>query len=515
MTENASPDAKATEFLEKLKKALSRSGDFPASARVVSQLRELVSNPDTSTNQVAELILGEPSLGARVLHVVNSSFYKRAKEIYTVSQAVVQIGMRPLAELCSGLILLQKFIPAARKGGPFATCLKRTITTALLTSSLTSEMNKDSNGGSEEKTGKDEAGYLTGSFAEMGTLLLAYYFPKLYESAEKRSQTKNQPLAKSIKELVGLSPFEISKEVISELKLPQKYIDVIDQGNTLLEEPTKKTSKAMESNKDAPLIYSLYAGSRLSTAITDGNSGDEIQDVLDELHNIVPLENVSMSEVLGSLTEAFEDYCSALELKLPKLPEELKEYREQKAREKEQDEGISESGEGAEESSPRQKLSEEEQFAEFVEEIRAAVENREPSASVITTVMETCAWGLGFDRVLLMLLAPGKKHLAGRMLLGNIEGFNPKEFTRPIGKEASSYAPDAASLSEGRPVYRGDPLFDEGWPFAAIPVGFDKRSVGVIYADRTNDGDKELSAREQAAISVLAELLDRSISMNS
>ena len=209
----------SSDFLEKLKKALSRDGDFPASARVVSELREVISKPESTSNQVAEIILREPSLGTRVLHLVNSSFYRRAKPIMTVSQAVIQIGMRPLAELCSGLVLLQKFIPVARKGGPFAQCLKKTITTSLLTSSISSELSKK--GIKESTTLKDETGYLAGTFAEMGTLLLAYYFPKLYESARRRSEGKKQPIAQSIEELVGLSPIEISLEILEGVKAPR------------------------------------------------------------------------------------------------------------------------------------------------------------------------------------------------------------------------------------------------------------------------------------------------------
>jgi HD-like signal output (HDOD) protein len=488
----------STDFLDKLKKALSRDGDFPASARVVSELRELISKPDTTTNQVAEIILREPSLGTRVLALVNSSLYKRAKPILTVSQAVVQIGMRPLAELCSGLILLQKFIPTARNGGPFATCLKRTIASSILTSSLTASINSPKSKNTEKgKIVKDEGGYLAGSFAEMGTLLLAYYFPKLYESAEKRALSKSLPLARSIKELVGLSPLEISKAVMLELKLPQSYIDSIEQSEKLIKGDGS-------SANTAPAGQALFAGLTLSAAISDDGSAEAIEKAILHINNKVSIDTTQISDALGNLVQAFQDYCSALDLKLPPMPEELKKFKELQNH---QDDPVEEAV-----SSP---LTEEERFADFVEEIRIAVDNREPTASVITTVMETFAWSLGFDRVLLMLLAQGKQKLQGRMLLGNIPNFNPKQLIRPVGSDAPALAPDALALKEGRPIYRGDPLFDEGWPFTALPVGFDKRCVGVLYADRTQSKTNELSSREQAAISMLAELLDRSISMNS
>src|SRR4051812_10945405 len=104
-----SPD----ELLKRLRTALKKDGDFPASARIVNELKALTTDPKTTANQLAEVILREPSLGARVLHLVNSSFYRRSKPIMTVSQAVIQVGMKPLAELCAGLVLLQKFGPVA------------------------------------------------------------------------------------------------------------------------------------------------------------------------------------------------------------------------------------------------------------------------------------------------------------------------------------------------------------------------------------------------------------------
>ena len=48
----------------------------------------------------------------------------------------------------------------------------------------------------------------------------------------------------------------------------------------------------------------------------------------------------------------------------------------------------------------------------------------------------------------------------------------------------------------------------------ACPIGFGPRAIGVIYADRIGANAPELIAREQAAIGVLAELLDRSVSVS-
>jgi len=483
------------QFIEKLRKALRRDGDFPASAKVIAELRELVSKPNTTANQITEVILREPSLGTRVLSLVNSSFYRRAKPIMTVSQAVVQIGMRPLAEMCAGLVLLQKFVPAARKGGAFANCLKQTITTSLMTSSLCTQIEV------RNKQKNDETGYLAGTFFELGSLLLAYYFPKIYESAEKRSQAKNQELSKSIKELTGLSPTELTLEVIDELKLPEFYKDIIrnaEKGMSLSE-----SSPALEiGGQPSHISEALFASHSISAIISQGGSKEELQQALSKITQTTKFDSSLMTDVMTEVTERFKDHCSSLDLHLTALPAYVRTLSTK----------SSEAEEGQKQET--QIFTIDGDFSRFVEEIRQAVDNRESTASIITTVMETFAWSLRFDRVLLMLIGSGKRNLSGRMLLGSIPNFDARNFQKPLAERGSTQFPESTAVYEGRPIFHGQPMFEDGWPFVAVPIGFGKRVIGIIYADRTTQDSGELTGQEQAAIGVLAELLDRSISLN-
>ncbi len=482
----------AEEFLTKLKNALSKDGDFPASARVVNELKGLTANPNTTANQVTESILKEPSLGIRVLHLVNSTFYRRAQPIMTVSQAVMQIGMKPLADLCAGLVLLQKFVPAARHGGAFANCLQKTLLSSLLSSALTTQT---SNATANAKS--TESGYLAGTFAEIGPLLLAFYFPQIYENALKRSESKKQDLEKSIHELIGLTPNELSKEVLQSLELPEFYIDVINSSEKPV--PESKSSPMMSKQAEIQsLSRVVHAAKKISNVLVYSKDKNELDKTLSHLTGKLEFDSKIVSNVLGNLPAMFQSHCDQIDLSMPALPEFINSYNEDTVKSDKTED----------------KQAEQDQFSQFVNEIRQAVENREPTASVITTVMETLAWGLKFDRVLLLLVGAGKRKLVGRMLLGNVSNFDPTKFERTLGKEADPHAPEAKAFSQGSPVFTGDPLFDDGWPIVALPIGFGGRAIGVIYADRKSQNE-ELSAREQAAITVLTELLDRSVGMSS
>jgi|GEM_PF-904678 len=487
------------EFIERLRKALQRDGDFPASAKVVSELRSLVSDTKTTANQVAEVILREPSLGIRVLHLVNSSFYRRAKPIMTISQAVIQIGMKPLADLCSGLVLLQKFVPVARRGGAFANTLQQIVLTSLLTSTLSGEREVSKSGG--HKAG-GESGYLAGSLRELGTLLMAYYFPQVYETATRRAESKHLPLEQCIKEVIGLTPIQLSVELIDALNLPPMYKEIILASEGADKLPPPPSGVATPQQEIAKLGRSLSAANQISEVLSTGQGKAKLDTVLNRINSQLKLDLKDLNSVVGSLPALFKEHCSSIDLPLPDLPEFVTAYSE----------AIPDQV-----AAPALQTSSD-QFSQFVDEIRLAVQNGEPTASIITSVMETLAWGLRFDRVILLLVTPGKHTLVGRMALGDLGTIDPRKIERPVSTTPDLVAPDSVAFVQSRPVFNGDSVLPDGWPLVAFPVGFGARTIGVIYADcipngmrAKSGGSDELSNSEQAALGVLAELLERSV----
>lgn len=473
------------DLLSKIKSALLKDGDFPASAKVVNELKELTSDPRTTAQQMAEVILREPSLSTRVLHLVNSSFYRRAKPIMTVSQAVVAVGMKSIAELCAGLVLLQRFVPMARKGGPFADCFKKSMITSLLSSSFSAEIGGTSEGST------NELGYISGFFSEIGTLLLAYYFPKMYENASKRAELKEITFSESLQQLTGLSSTQLSIEVIKALNLPLFYTEVLKA--TSDQQRLKQTKvRSLEEEKILVAGKSVGVGYTVSGAIATGDK-NELDKVLSLVSSKFNVDISIASKVVGKLPQIFHDHCTTTELSLPPLPAFLGEYSAANV-----------------ESIPSQSSEDDSSthsVTNFIDEIKQSIENREPTASVITSCMEALQFGLSFERVLLLLFDSAKRKLIGRMALG-IESLNPSSIVRDVEEHPTRV--DSLALQNSRPIFQGEPILTDGWPFVVLPIGNNKKGLGVIYADRKNS-DTELTEREKAYINILNDLLDRSI----
>jgi hypothetical protein len=468
------------EYLEKLRKALARDGDFPASARVVNELLECATNPNTTADHISEVILKETSLSTRVLHLVNSSFYNRGRPIMTVSHAVVRLGIKILTDLCSSLVLLQKFVPTARSDSAFAASLKQAILTSLIASSLAKQL---------DRTAEDkdlETGYLAGCFAGLGLLISAYYFPNINELMLKKMREEGHDVETSIKQITGFRPLELSLEIIRSLGLPVFYEEVLKSAAGIpenLSDPAKRPGV---------LARAVYLAVRLSETIVFGENRSELVERIKDLTTTFEISEATLVSVISELPAIYNEHCNSLELHISPLPEFVLTFDSVGPTEGPSLDTVKTTGVSA-----------------GIKEILEAIKNGEPSTSIMLSAMETIAWSLGFDRVLLLLPAAGKKQLTGTNFIGQ-NGPNPASFTRSLELPATEENPDMLAMKESKVVFCGQPLLRGAEIFAVLPVGYGERARGVIYADRPGS-TVVISPSEQAVLKTLADLVDQSI----
>lgn len=76
-----------------------RIRQLPALPRVYARLREVISREDATAAEVAAVITSDSAVTAKVLHVVNSAFFRLARPITRVEQAVVHLGFSAIRNL--------------------------------------------------------------------------------------------------------------------------------------------------------------------------------------------------------------------------------------------------------------------------------------------------------------------------------------------------------------------------------------------------------------------------------
>lgn len=477
----AMPAAKESDgrILDRLTAALRKDGDFPVRAKVVSDLRALAAKPNTPVEQISELILREPSLGTRVLHLANSSFFQRTQPVTTVTQAVVQLGMKALSDMCAGLVLMQKFVPAAKRGGVFADAVRRTIVTSLLSNRIAGNVNLE---------GLAEQGYLAGTFQSLGHLLLAYYFPQVYETAARRAHARGKDVSKSIAEILGTSSLDITLALVTALSIPDYYKDVLVLAEKPLEERKGEAVRVA-------LSVAVSTAAQMAEAIVHG-SKQQLDSVVETAVEKKILRREKFEQALSELPELFKQHCELIELNFLALPDFVMAYKIKR------DGGVAPTPKAEEQTNG---------FASYIREIRAAIAAKDPVSTVTTFAMESLVYALGYDRAMLLYADSDQTKLLGRMALGKPFPVSPKSVERPL-EQSLAKAVDVRAFRSSVPQYMGDSPFEDGWPFVAIPVGIGNFSKGVIYADmQSTDKSKPLDENAQAALSVLTELLDESV----
>jgi c-di-GMP phosphodiesterase len=80
----------------------------PSSKIGVLRLLTELSKPETSIDEVEQLVSQDMSMSYRVLRCINSSFYNLPRKVDSIRQGIVILGLDPLRQLCS-LIALQGF----------------------------------------------------------------------------------------------------------------------------------------------------------------------------------------------------------------------------------------------------------------------------------------------------------------------------------------------------------------------------------------------------------------------
>ncbi len=474
------PDSSAP-IIGKLAQALGSDGDFPARTQAVLKVKTLVNNPNTPVEQIAEVILTEVSLGTRVLHLVNSAYYSSGREITTISEAIMRVGMHSLSDMFSGMVMMQKFIPVAKRGGSFADNIKKSVLTSLLAADFAEEL---------QQPKMQEQAYLSGTFYNLGYLLLAYYFPQVYESAASRANMRGHSVNQSIAELLGIRSVDLCLSVIKTLKIPDMYVDVLVEAH-------KSFSGREASNEANGLADVVATAAALADIVIYSSDYSQLVDSLAELAELSHRPLQELEAVVHRLPDRFGKHCEVIDMNFLRLPEHLYSSNDD-------EDATSEVGR---EDDPLR------QFHGSVREIKRAATDGEPISSILLIALEAVVEGLHFDRALLLLFNPKKTELQGKMSLGSKLPVDPRSVVIHVNAPDNDNLLPVRAVKDGTPQTLGDYIFRDSKEQVAIPIGFGKNIIGVIYAEiLSNTEEKMLNFETGGALQTLTQSLQLALS---
>ena len=94
---------------DEMKRILAVVGDLPPIPAVAGRVMEIAADPESSAEDMREVIEQDPALAARILKVANSSLYSFSRKIETLRHAISLLGFRTVESLVMAASIREAF----------------------------------------------------------------------------------------------------------------------------------------------------------------------------------------------------------------------------------------------------------------------------------------------------------------------------------------------------------------------------------------------------------------------
>jgi HD-like signal output (HDOD) protein len=252
----APPKEPDKDFLEKF---IDQDIALPEIPSIVFELNEVIANPLSTADQMAQVINKSPSLTALLLKIVNSSFYGLPSKVDRVSLAVTLIGTREVSSLALGISIMSIF-----KSIPTSLLTMRSFLMHSLACGIVSRLLA-----AQKTMRQTEQIFTAGLLHDIGRLILFIYFPEETLGALRQARQASERLYQVEKKRLGCHHAQIGKYLLNRWRLPL----IIENTVCFHHEP--------DSAPDPVPAAIVHVADLLVNALGIGTSGERLVPPLD------------------------------------------------------------------------------------------------------------------------------------------------------------------------------------------------------------------------------------------
>ena len=189
---------------------------LPVMPRVYAALRDLLTHDDATTQQIAELVTADPVISAKILQMATSAFFRLARPITNIDQAVGYLGIAAMRNLVTAPPV---FTPLPERGAAglvnFEELQARSHAAAAAAHALAADAQM-----------ADEA-LLAGLLHDIGYWLLAHEYPGDLAKAVEIAMKERIPLYEAEVRVIGASHAQVGAYLLGLWGLPQPVVDAV------------------------------------------------------------------------------------------------------------------------------------------------------------------------------------------------------------------------------------------------------------------------------------------------
>ncbi len=267
--------------------------DLPALPQVVEQVIRVTEDPDSTVNELNDIICQDQVLTARILRLANSAYYGFPRRISTVVEAIVILGfntIRNLALAASVYDLLNREVPGYQLGK--GELWSHSIACAMAVRLLARQVRFPS---------PDQA-FVAGLLHDIGKIVLSVYMQDAYLEIINAVKEKRIPFSEAEKDVLGFTHAEVGAKVAEKWNLPVPLVEAI----AFHHEPTK-------TGENARLTALVHIADAVCMMMGIGLGGDGLcYPVFSEALSLLGVQQGIIEELIDRLSDLFVDKNSFL-----------------------------------------------------------------------------------------------------------------------------------------------------------------------------------------------------------
>ncbi len=199
-------------------KIIARIDDLPTLPRTVLKITELVNDPKSSAKDLSRVITDDQVLTARLLKLVNSSFYGFPQRISTVTNAIVLLGFDAIRSLLLTTSVFDLFAGRSRK--------RKQDQEKFWDHSLGCAVGAKVIG-SYVRHDKIEELFVSGLLHDIGKIVEMLFLPNEFAAVMAATNKENSLMIAAENKILGYNHAEIGRLLSAKWNLPVKLEQVI------------------------------------------------------------------------------------------------------------------------------------------------------------------------------------------------------------------------------------------------------------------------------------------------
>ena len=194
---------------------LAKVRSVPSMPSVVVKLRQYLSDPEVSFDELAKVIEYDPGLTANLLQLANSAYFGWSRRIKTVKEAITRLGTNRIFQM----VLCMSVAPLVRKpvkGYDMESdgLWQHSVATAICAEQIARIKNIP---------GAEEA-FTAGLLHDMGKILLGTFIEVDVESIKELVTKDGLPFNEAERQVLGIDHAEAAAELLKYWKLPENVV---------------------------------------------------------------------------------------------------------------------------------------------------------------------------------------------------------------------------------------------------------------------------------------------------